>query len=220
MYPYILLIFIPAAVAIYALAKMQSVPKSNRSYYFEHNLVLPVFFTLLILMLMLRHESIGRDLDAYKYYFQTHHTYKFSEVVTEFRESLFKSFNWILGKITDDFQIYIIITSLLSVLPIAWIYCKDRTNSFLKIILFVNMSTFVMLFSGIRQALAMAVGMIAYYFVKNKKLIWFIAMGLLAMMLHHSGFMIFLMYPLYYLKIKKQYLFLAFPIFPLIFALR
>ena len=219
MYQYILLISIPAIFA------------AIRSYYFENtaiervvvkkrNSFLIVFFICFFLMLVLRHETIGRDLDTYKYLFNTYRSFSYSEYPVFSEEWLFKWLNIFIGKFTKDYQIYLVIMATLTILPIAFAYCTERNHGYVQMIIFVNMSTFIMLFSGIRQSLAIAMGMIAYQFVKRKKLIWFLVFAYLALALHHSGFMVFLMYPMYHAKLRKQHLMLIVPIVTLIFIFK
>lgn len=219
MYQYILLISIPA---IFALI---------RYYYFENtnmegivpkqrNTFLIVFFICFFLMLALRHETIGRDLNSYKTHFNNYSSASYSEYPIFSEEWLFKWLNIFIGKFTDNYQIYLIIMATLTVLPIAFVYCTERNHGYVQMIIFVNMSTFIMLFSGIRQSLAIAMGMIAYQFVKRKKLIWFLVFAYLALALHHSGFMVFLMYPMYHAKLRKEHLIYIVPIVTLIFIFK
>ena len=73
-----------------------------------------------------------------------------------------------------------------------------------------------MLFSGLRQSMAMAVGIIAYKFVREKKLLSFIIICFVALGFHHSAFVLFLMYPLYHIAFKKKDLWYIIPIIGLV----
>ena len=106
----------------------------------------------------------------------------------------------------------------ITLLPIAKLYCEDREYGFLKIILFVNMSTFVMLFSGLRQAIAISIGLIAYEFVRKKKLLWFLLTVIIAWGFHHTAFMLFLLYPLYHVTLRKRHLWFVVPVIVAVFA--
>jgi hypothetical protein len=80
------------------------------------------------------------------------------------------------------------------------------------------MSTFVMMFSGIRQMLAVSIGFAAYEFTRKKKLIPFILSVLFALTFHTSAFMIAFMYPLYHAKITKKWLYAVVPVMGIIFV--
>lgn len=211
MFPYVLLVVIPLLFSLFSAETVETNVLNGQKAVLKKDNALPVFFVLFFLLLILRHESIGRDLANYKIIFNKHANSSLNEIFNDWKECLFRFFNWIMGKITNDYQIYLGIVAFLTVFPITWIYNKDKTNGFLKIITFVNMSTFIMIFSGLRQSIAMAVGMIAYHFVVNKKKKAFIICGFVGMMFHHSAFMIFLMYPAYYIKLERKHLYIAVP---------
>jgi hypothetical protein len=78
------------------------------------------------------------------------------------------------------------------------------------------MATFVMMFSGIRQVLAMAIGFVAYEFTRNKKLFLFIIAVCVAITFHTSAFMLIFMYPLYHAKITKKWLLAVIPMLAVI----
>lgn len=223
MYQYILLLAIPAACSlIYKLYKEQvseyaqigEIAKNNK------NPILPIFFLCFLLLLILRDESVGRDLSTYKLRFAAYPHYSYESFPIFSEEWLFKWLNIFIGKFTKDYQIYIVIMATLTILPIAFTYCTERNHGYVQMIIFVNMSTFVMLFSGIRQSLAIAMGMIAYHFVKKKKLVWFLIFAYLALALHHSGFMVFLMYPMYHARLRKQHLIFMVPAIAFIFIFK
>ena len=182
--------------------------------------MLPAFFFLLFLLLALRDESIGRDLANYHSFFD-YYLSAGPEAIFEFEEGrdiLFWLLNWAIGQFTDNYQIFLAIVAAITLLPIAKLYCEDREYGFLKIILFVNMSTFVMLFSGLRQAIAMSIGLIAYEFVRKKKLLWFLLTVIIAWGFHHTAFMLFLLYPLYHVTLRKKHLWFVIPIIVAVFA--
>ena len=99
---------------------------------------------------------------------------------------LYTSLNWSVSRFTDDFQVFLAVVALITIIPIAWIYSEDRDHSFLKIVLFINMSTFIMMFSGLRQAIAISIGVIAYRCVKKKKLLLFIVFVIIAMYIYYK----------------------------------
>ncbi len=215
MIPYILLLLVPGLFLFIAIKKNSGSGRiciGKTEYIDKNNLALPVFFFIFFLLLALRDESIGNDTMGYRSIFLVYGTEKFADTLYYGFEPLYSFLNWIVFKITDNFQWFLAIASMLCVWPVAGIYNEDRKNSFLKIVLFVNMTTFAMYFSGIRQAIAMSMGMIAYKFVKEKKILWFVLACFAAMGFHHSAFMLFFMYPLYYMTLKKKHLWFIIPV--------
>ena len=66
-------------------------------------------------------------------------------------------------------------------------------------------------FSGFRQAIAIALGVPAFYAAKNKKIWHFLFIVLLAFSFHQSALILFLMYPLYHANIRPKHLLLLIP---------
>lgn len=221
MIPYILLMFVPLLFSFLAISRRNrkyTVLLGTSSEVLNNSCMLPIFFFIFFIILSMRDETIGTDLVSYRYYFDSISTLDFNELFSYELDLLFVLLNWVISRFTDNFQIFISIVAAITLLPIAIMYSKDRENGFLKIAIFMNMSTFVMLFSGLRQSIAIAVGLIAYEFVKRKKLAAFIVLAIVAWGFHHTGFMIFLYYPLYHATFKKKHLWFVIPSLLLVFV--
>lgn len=218
MLPYVILMFAPLLVYQVAVNKQQtrngqgwsiSIGKTPEILY--NSLIVPVFFFLLFLLLSLRNETIGRDLANYHNSFIAYSSLDFKDLWSTGTEPLYVLLNWIVGQFTDDFQIFLTIVAAITVLPVAKIYSEDKQYGFLKIVLFMNMTVFIMMFSGLRQAVAISVSMAAYSFVRKKKPLLFLLFVLIAFGFHHTGFITLLYYPLYHLKLSKNLQWLAIP---------
>lgn len=209
MLPYFLLIIIPLLFRFVVFRRSEEGARCVRvgcGYeIYSGNVMIPVFFLLLFLFLALRDETVGRDLMNYKSMFISYNRRSVEQLLGLDSEMLYALLNWCVGRFTDNYQWFLAVAAALTLFPIAKVYGEDRRNGYLKLVIFVNMSTFIMLFSGLRQALAMAVGMIAYRMVRKKKLIWFLILCLVAYYIHRSGFMILFMYPLYHLRLKMKH---------------
>ena len=219
MIPYFFLLIIPALFSNTSVRISRNTGNSSlvvsRS---KNSSVLPVFFYLFYFLLALRHESIGRDLANYKVFFQIYTHDGLPYVFSSWQECLFRLYNYVFIHITSNYQIYLAVTAFICVYPIYYIYRQDLTHGVLKIAIFVNMSTFVMIFSGLRQSMAMGVGMIAYQAVKDKKLVRFLFLTAVAFFIHHSGFMILLMYPAYHIRLRKVHLLFIVPLLAVFFV--
>ncbi len=220
MIPYLLLIILPALFCYVSIKKQDgrlrlSVGKSE--YIRSNNLALIVFFTLLVVILAFRAPTVGRDLLKYKYYFDKYGALPIKELWKIEPEMLYKPLNWLISKLTGNYQWLLVVTSFITVLPIAYVYCRDRHYSMIRIAVFVNMSTFVMLFSGLRQSIAMAIGMLAYQAVCDKKPIRFCLLVALAFLFHQSALVLFIMYPVFHFELKKKHLWVIVPCMLLIF---
>ncbi len=214
MIPYILLIFIPAIFSLVAIKKNKrgySFCVGNNDYIKNNNLGIAAFFLILFILLAFRHETVGRDLRNYKNLFNIYQELNVSSFFSFEPEILFRWLTWSIGQLTDNYQWYLVIIAAITVVPIFYSYNESDNRSFLKIIIFINTTTFLMFFSGLRQAIAMSIGMISYRYVREKRWIAFIVSVFIALGFHHSAFMLFFMYPLYHISFKKKHLWFIVP---------
>lgn len=225
MLPYVLLMFVPLVFSFLSFSSSfteyngkWSVSLGKNKEILEHSCLIPVFFMILIVLLALRDVSTGIDLENYRHYFYVHSAAELSYVIENSENDvLFWLLTWLIGQVTNSYQIYLTVIALLSVVPIAIVYSQDRRHGFLKVLLFMNMSTFVMLFSGLRQAVAIALGVVAFECAKKKQFFRFLLVALIALGMHHSAFVIFAFYPLYHITFKRKHLWFVIPSILLVF---
>lgn len=207
-----ILLLVPMLIQHIVIGKKQiDFEKKNKRALF-------VFFLLITLLVMLRHESVGSDTRNYIYFFKNFAGMDWDEVGKESFEFGFSYFNKILSVFTEDPQVFLAVTAIIISSMIYPTYKRLCVDPSFTIVLFCIMSTFVMMFSGIRQMLAIGIGFIAYEFTRNKKLIPFIITVFVAMTFHVSAFMLIFMYPLYYAKITKKWLFAVVPALVVMFV--
>ncbi len=202
MWPYVVLIMLPLALQITARR-----PGSTELYKAKVNSnSMKLFWILLLALLVLRHESVGIDLKTYRRIFEFISSSSWPIALRRSEEVGYSLINKIVSVFTNDFRWIIVITAILSVWFIARAYVKYSTDTALTITLFITMSNFIVLFSGLRQSIAVSLGFVAFEFVRKKKLLPFLLIVLLAMTIHVSAFMILFMYPLYHIRVKKIWL--------------
>ncbi len=201
MIPFYLLVFIP--LLIYLFFRGGSAQQRSKR-------TLRIFFIILFVLLSLRHRSVGRDLQNYSYIF-TSYSYQSWNEILKLVEPAYAILNKIILMLTDDFQWLLVVVAFITILPIAKHYIKYSEDPVLTIMLFVTMSTFIMMFSGLRQAIAISLGVIAFEFTSSRKLLPFILIVGLAVLFHTSAFMLFFMYPLFHAKITTKWLWFVVP---------
>lgn len=188
-------------------------------YQKRNNIALAFFFCLLTLMVMLRHESVGNDTRNYIYFFERFSRLEWDELKRMRLEPGFSIFNKAVSVISKQPQVYLAIATIAIIAMIYPTYKRLCVDASLTIVLFCVMSTFVMLFSGIRQMLAVGMGFVAYDFTRQKKLVLHILTVFLALTFHASAFMLVFMYPLYHAKITKKWLYAVIPAMVFVFVL-
>lgn len=206
-----ILLLVPIAIQIFSFREHQLDSKK------KNGIALAVFFISLTLLVMLRHESVGNDTRNYIYYFEQYSNMAWNEIIKSSVEPGFGYFNKIVSLISKKPQFFLAVSGFVTSIMIYPTYKRLCVDSTLTIALFCTMSTFVMMFSGIRQMLAIGMGFVAYEFTRRKKLIPFILLTLLATTFHTSAFMILLMYPIYHAKITKKWLYAVVPLMTIIF---
>lgn len=225
MIPYLILIFVPLLFSVVASTAVlkEYHGKWSLSVGIDRNiqknsLLIPVFFIIFFIVLALRDESIGVDVKQYRILFDSIAHMELDEVFQKEGDLLYNLLNWIVSRFTENYRIFLIIVAGIILMPIAKLYGEDREFGFLKIIMFMVLPVFIMIFSGFRQAIAFSVGTIVYKYVREKKIFKVLIFSFIALGFHHSAFIIFLFYPLYHINLKRRQLWLVIPVIALVFA--
>lgn len=199
MVPYYLLIGLPMLLSIFSY-KFNKKKLSDR-------LPLYVFFVILLLLLSLRDVRCGADLLTYKNKFEIinissiESIFNFSTI--EFGYNFFVAINKL---IFNNFQFLLFSCAIISIVPIMVFYIKETKHNILTMVLFVSVAPFAMFFSGLRQSIAIGLGVIAYSFCKENKLFRFLLIVFIAFLFHISSIILLLMYPMTHVKITKKWI--------------
>lgn len=228
MWPYYALIVIPILFNIPIRIK-----KTSRiaDTYGENNKriiktpTITIFFFILALLLSLRAYTCGADTKVYKYYFDFAQRNSLSDIFhssTTLGENSVEIGYLLLNKIIaslsgGNYQLFLAVTAIVSLIPVWYFYNHESENAALSIILFLQLAPFSTLFSMIRQVIAMGLAIPAFYYVKEKKIVKFALIVLLAMSFHTSAAIIALLYPVYWAKFNRRSLYIVLPIIAAIF---
>lgn len=203
MLPFYLMLILPLSVYAY-------VSRTKRCAYAD-NAAIKCFFIILFLLLALRSETVGIDVQAYKYYFQSISELGWDRIFSYNLEAGYILLNKIISVFTQNYNIFLAVVAAICVYPIYLVYKQNIENAGISIVIFINMSMFVMMFSGLRQSIAIALGMLAFICVQKKRWILFILITAIAITFHQSAFMILFMYPAYYYHLTKKSLYFIIP---------
>ena len=100
----------------------------------------------------------------------------------------------------------LLVCACLVVAPVMYLYKREAEGAMICISFFLISLLFEMFFSGMRQSIAIALAVPAYYFVKDKKVIKFLLIVALAYCFHKSAIMLLFLYPIYHAHITKKWL--------------
>ena len=195
-----------------------SVKDTGFDYKKKNQWALAFFFVFLTALIAMRYATVGSDTQNYIYYFNKFSEMTWSELKEYPLEYGFALFNKAISSISGEEQIFLAATAVTVSAMIYPTYRRLCTDAALTIVLFCTMSTFLLMFSGVRQMLAIGIGFLAYEFTRRKKLILFALAVLLAMLFHTSAFMLVFMYPLYHVKVTKNWLLFIVPLLVVVFV--
>lgn len=177
------------------------------------------FFLFLTVLVMLRHESVGSDTRNYIYYFDRISEMSMEEINSYPLEVGYCYLNKAVSLLSQEPQIFLAVVAMITSLLIYPTYRRLCVDSSLTIVLFCIMSTFLMMFSGIRQMLAIAIGFRAYEFTRQRRLIPFLISVFVAIAFHTSAVMLLPMYVLFHCRITKKWLYVLAPVLAAVFVL-
>lgn len=193
---YWLLLLIPGALYVLLMPLREST---------RNRIVTAAFFLILGTMLALRSADCGIDMRNYEYYFRNFSYMPWRMLRAYDLEQGYAHYVKLITSFTDNFQVFVAITSILCVGPLLYLYQRFPRGAYLRILLFVNMSLFPMLFSGLRQSMAIGIGIFAYLAVVDGKNLRFLLLTGLACLFHESAYMLLLLYPACHIRIRQKH---------------
>lgn len=111
--------------------------------------------------------------------------------------------------ISSNEQIFLFISALVILIPIVLMIFRHSEMPMLSIIIYASWYLYYFSFSGLRQALAISICVIASMYMMRRKWLPFILIVLLASQFHASALLFLIAYPLYNIHISNVKLFLA-----------
>lgn len=205
MAPYCFLVGAPILFSLFYNLKSDSPINQQSNKKKNYNIL--IFFSCLFLLLSLRSMDVGTDLSGYKTYFNYFGAMSTEKVFGNYGYEMELGYK-ILNKITyvlgnKEFQFHLTVVAGICCASVATLYYKESENGVITILLFLTAtSVFDMMFSGLRQVVAIALAAPTFYLVKNKKILWFLLCVFLATLFHKSAFIMLLLYPAYHIKLK------------------
>ena len=160
---------------------------------------------MMIFFYGLRASTVGSDTTAYINMFNEDGRQPLSNLWTYMWEKKSPAFvlcEWIFYKILPFSQLWLIATSAFFFITFAkFIYENSETPVYSYFMFFAIFGTFQM--TGVRQSCAMAVFLIAYRYIKEKKILKYLLMIGLAYLFHKSAIVLLLIYWFKNRKVRK-----------------
>lgn len=205
-----ILLLVPMAIQHIAVLGIRYERKNRAALVF--------FFLLMFVMVAFRHDRIGNDTSNYIeiYYRLTKMQYQSLNAIGN--EPLFAVFCKLCNYVSSNYRFFLAASAAIPLWGIGRFYCRESEDASLTMVLFVISSVFVLCFSGIRQSIAIGIGMMAFTFVRKKQFWRFLICVILAMGFHNSAALLLLLYPAYQVKITKKWLYGVVPVMITVFV--
>lgn len=217
--------------ALYALLFFSSwaLKKFGKRYKYHKRFTI-CGFVLVSSVIALRHPSMGWDLGygnvfgGYLESFDRINGFSWQEVLNIERfqnyEYGYIVFNKLIGSICNNQQFFLAICAIVSIVPVFYFIYKRSDDSRLSVLIYLGLPVFMLLFSGLRQAIAIGICVLSILFIQNKKPVGFMLLVLFAMLFHSSAATFLFAYPAYYIKLNKSFRIVSVFLLGIIFAFR
>ena len=170
--------------------------------------------TQIFLILALRADTLGVDLDNYKQFYEFYQTLSFGEIIRGFRpiggsahafgvESGYVLLNWIIGRMGFSFHSFLVIYAAIVVTSISVFIYRYCDNVALGFATFISLGAFLSLFGILRQSLALAVFLFAIPALEKRRFWRYLILVVIAGLFHQSLFLAIALYFIAKLKASK-----------------
>lgn len=151
----------------------------------------------------LRDISIG--VDTIRYYKRFIEIVNNKHFILLEKESGYNFFQLIIVYFTDNFNIWLLVTSSFMFISLAIIVYKYSKRYFISYLLYLSLGFYFFSFNGLRQSIAIILVLLTYKYILNKNFIKFLLIMVLAISIHTSAIIFLPMYFIAHIKWNKLY---------------
>ena len=185
-------------------------------------------FLLLFILLGFRHPSMGVDLGYGSFYgylgrFSNIASFSWKQAFTEEvanYERGYILFNKLISLISNKEQFLLICCAFVSILPIMYVIYKKSVSPTFSVYIYLGLPIFLLLFSGLRQNIAIGICFVSFLFIQDHKPAKFVLCVLFASWFHSSALMFLLAYPVYHVKLGPSLRKLTVPMLAVVYVFR
>jgi len=185
--------------------KKMEYPKAKKWFCF-------LSFFAVFLIFALRHPVMGADLQygnpsgyLAKYVWLADANWEEirTDPATGYYEIGYILLNKFLVLFSEHYRLLLAACAALSLAPVGYTVYKESKMPELSLCIFMGLPAFTLLFSGLRQGIAIGVCVLALHWVIRKKPLRFLLTVALAMTFHKSAALFFVAYPVYHFKMNR-----------------
>jgi hypothetical protein len=150
------------------VSKYEQTENQRYSYFYVISLVLMAISGL-------RSNAVGIDTIMYEELFNYSKLLTLKEdLASTIMEHGYVIFEHIIGSVFGNYQWFLIIIAIITIIPVTIIIYKYSAKPWMSYFLFITFAYFPFFMTAIRQSIAIGITLIAFLFVKKKKLILFL----------------------------------------------
>ena len=201
---YILVVIIPLLMGSLYSKKLKAnniiVGEENKKVRWKYIFVsaLPMFF-----LIAFRNQDLGADTGVYLSHFKEMINKPWDKIFDRSRmEHGYLIFVKLLTYVTHSPLIFQIIYSTIYLFAITSFVNELEEEHFFVLFLFGTLGTYIFMFTGVRQCLAMSICFFSFRFVKQRKIVPFALLMVLAFYFHKSSILFIAAYFIYSRKIS------------------
>ncbi len=202
MLPYYLLVIIPLLLSV---PEYLSPPTRRRRRWGRVPVVF--FFFGLFLLLSLRDRSIGVDTARYAYHFEQVRTLGWGEIwAYHGGEGAFFFLCKLVATLGGDYRTLLVVVALICTLPTALFYMTRTLSPSLTLAMYPVLPVFMMSFSGLRQAIAVALAVPVFCAATRKHWMRACLWIAVAFCFHRSAAVLILFLPATHIRLSVRHL--------------
>lgn len=151
----------------------------------------------------LRAEFVGTDLRSYLPAFQMVDSINIFAGEKLFNYEIgYLLYSQFFSTLNFNTQWYLSIVAITIIGPIAYTWYKNSKMPGLSVFIYISIGFFTFSFSGLRQAIALAITFVSFKFIQERSLLKFLLCVILAMSFHLTAVIFVLAFPLYKIRVK------------------
>ncbi|TYP75666.1 EpsG family protein [Paenibacillus methanolicus] len=169
-------------------------------------IIAAIAFVQLLVIMVLRKDTVGADVRTYYQYFLLISNLKFPAFEFVNMESGYVFFNSLISFFTINKQLFIVIISAVILTGYFLFLYKNSEDITLSIFLFITLEFYSLSFSMVRQSIAIIIILFSYEFIKKRKPLKFVLCVLLATLFHKTAIIFIVFYVVTKIKISYKYI--------------
>ena len=198
-----MLIYVIQILLIIAIGLFLKPAKSEK----RKKIFLRLTFVILAFVACFRNYTVGYDTKQYVIAFGKAAELSINTFSNLRYEYGFTFLCWILNKITSNWQILLIVSSLFINYSVLKFIKNNSSNPLLSVLMYILMNFYFFYTSAMRQAIAIGIMLLGYEKLKKNEIWKFLIFVLIATLFHESAFLALLLIPMRKMKYNRYFIF-------------